>query len=109
MPMSQAAMSGMRAFGRGWRFQVSFSGLAEQIGDWEEGVTPVSEIEDTRRVIIDRTKAVLKNTKATADMIDDIERALDDLEMVDPEVCEIRGALNELYDQFDYYRVCVVR
>lgn len=109
MPMSEAAMSGISANGLRWKFNISFSTLTAKVGEWEEGVTPTGEIEKIRNAIVERVKVFLHHRSMGEDMRYDIEDAVEQLEMVDPEVEEIRFALNRLYDQFDYHRVCVIR
>ena len=110
MPMSEAAMAGITANGHRWKFEISFNGAMSKVGDWQEGVTWAEEIEIVRQAIVKRVRAFLNHRPSLDDdMRYDLETAVEDLEMVDPEVEEIRHCLTTLYDHFDYYRVCVVR
>jgi hypothetical protein len=107
--MSEAAIAGIRHNGHKWLFEISLDGLPAKIGEWEEGVTSAEDIEKARAGIITRVREFLQRPTINNDMRHYIENVIVDLEMVDAEIEEVRYCLSDLYDQFDFYRVVVLR
>jgi hypothetical protein len=104
---SEAAIAGISAHGLRWRHRISLAGRADAIGEMDES-TPESEINDARTAIVSRVKNFIIGFPENSDMRVSVEDKLDDLETVDAELEEVRFALGELYDAFDYYRIVVV-
>lgn len=111
MPMSAAAMSGIQVHGHRWRLEISYSGQVDRLGDVES--LKVGDCAAIRDHVVNHTRAWLKNTRVLQVLDEDdryrIGNILDDLEMCEDDPDELRVELNNLYDQFDFLRVCVVR
>lgn len=109
MPMSSAAIAGISANGHRWKAEINMRGQVSRLGD--EDSLKVGDVAAIRDSVIDRVKRFLASPASKFLDADDkysFENALDDLEMCDDDIDEVRGALNELYDLFDYHRICVV-
>lgn len=120
MPMSAAAMDGIRANGHRWKFHMNglireetkklgeFNDLLDGEDDFDQQAITREMSEPV--VIALRTKIAkwLDEHRTLPDNIkDDIRAKLDDLEMVeDCDMGEINFAMNYLYDEFDYWRIC---
>lgn len=111
MPMSAAAMSGIQVHGHRWRLEISFNGQPARLSD--EDSLKVGDCADIRDHIVATVRKWLEMRHVQevlgADDRSALEAAVDDLDMSDDDPDELKHALNELYDQFDFYRVCVVR
>lgn len=108
MPMSEAALAGISANGHKWRYELSLSGLTTQIGDMDEA-TSEEDIRTCVTAIVERVRRFLKKPGIDPAMIYTIEIAVEGLEMADTDLEEARAAMGYLYDEFDFYRICVIR
>lgn len=111
MPISEAAMGGIRANGHRWRHRINLGQWPAMLGklnDAEEAGVEVDENE-VERVTLEIVEAV-RRCVAKSDWAaeTDLGSRADDLEMVaDCGLEEVNCAMNELYDSFDYWRVLV--
>jgi hypothetical protein len=106
LPISEAAIAGIGANGHGWRRQIKLADLTNQLGG--EPHLTAEAIESIRDRVVARCRTFLDTLPAGDAERDDVEKAVDDLEMVDSDLEEVRGALSVLYDQFDYWRIVAV-
>lgn len=109
MPISAAALAGIQANGHRWKYEIAISAHTSKIGSFDE-TTPADQISAERDAIVAKVKRWLdaRTKPEENDMRNDIESKIIDLEMVDESVEEVRYALNDLFDEFDFYRVVVV-
>jgi hypothetical protein len=109
MPMGAAALAGVAANGHRWKYEIRIAAHASAIGEFDN-TTSEEDIERERTAIVTKTRAWLAGlTKPEEnDIKHDIENKVDDLEMVDADLDEVRFSMNYLYDDFDFYRVVAV-
>jgi hypothetical protein len=106
--MSQAAMAGITANGHRWKHQIRLSAHTAAMGDMTYD-TPEAEIEACRTKIVTAARSFAETARNLSDAAKSgILTAVEDLEAVDADLDEVRGAMSTLYDQFDYYRVVAV-
>lgn len=125
MPMSEAAMDGIRDNGRGWRFHLNGLIKAEtrKLGEFnnrdgseyddeqvivrrDESEPVVIAIKDKLRCWVEMAANPNNEKPLGEDAKRDIESQLDDLECVeDCSMSEINYAMDRLFDSLDYWRV----
>lgn len=117
MPMSEAAMDGIRDNGHRWKHQITLRDLTQPLGDlnerYDDGAGEAPKREETEPLvdkIVERVRAFVKQRferHGTDDPIGiDLDRRADELEMIaDCDIEEINHAMGELYDSFDYWRI----
>lgn len=108
MPMSAAAMNGIRAHGLRWRYQLSLHGQPERLGDEESLVVGDvlairDSIERDLRGFVER-----RINKPDEDLLMELLKQIDELECVEDDPDHLKAVLIDLYDVFDFHRVCVV-
>lgn len=108
MPISAAAMSGIETHGHRWRYEINLRGQPERLGD-EEALVVGDCLAIRDSILADLRKFLGRTFKAPdADLRAGIEAQLDDLEMAGDDIEELRAVLADLYDIFDFHRVCVI-
>lgn len=105
MPISAAALAGISANGLRWKGTINLGGQPSRLGEPETLV--VGDCLKIRNDIVRRCKVFIQ-TMGVNPMTLALSDKLDHLERCDDDPCELRGALVDLYDVFDFYRVCVV-
>ncbi len=109
MPISSAAIAGIKQYGPGWRLHINLGGQPERLGQSDK--LKVGDCAAIRDDIVRRLREFRKlpSTLKVLD-VDDIfnfASIAEDLEECDDDPDELRAELNELYDEFDFQRVCV--
>lgn len=107
MPMSEAAMDGIRDNGSGWKFKIRLSDLSQQIGAFPADADDKA-VEEVANQLLSRlrnhVKAFPKRAYSTQ-----LESGIEDLFAVaDCGIEEVRYALDPIWDLFDYHRVLVL-
>lgn len=119
MPMSAAAIAGIRHNGNRWRYRMNglikdeclkLGELNDRIGDRDDGEQTIVSREESEPVVISlRTKVskwLDRQRRMPDEIVTNVKCRLDDLEMVeDCGMGEINYALNDLFDEFDYWRI----
>ena len=103
--MTPAALDGIQRFGNGWRYSIRLSDQTSRLGDDD---LRVGDAEKIANEVGRRVKAWVNATPK----LDDDERYrftehAEELADIEDDLDEVRYALNRLYDDFDFYRVCV--
>lgn len=106
MPISAAAMSGIQANGHRWKHELRLSDQTNKLGEPDD--LTVGDLEGIRDEIVRRVRVFIDRKGPETDMGHWLAGVIVDFEMVDGEVQELRNYLNDLYDEFDYWRVCVL-
>ncbi len=110
MPMSAAAMSGVRDNGHRWKFEISFNGQVKRLANADDLV--VGDCAVIRDTVVKQVRAFLERRdvviRLPAEDRMSIDMEIDDIEMCEDDPDELKVALAPLYDKFDYYRICVV-
>lgn len=106
MPMSEAALAGIAKHGLYWRGELNLGGQPARLADVES--LKVGDCAAIRDEIVRRCRTFVNVIGPQTEQGIVISDAVDDLEMCDDDPDELRLALGELYDEFDFYRVCVV-
>lgn len=111
MPMSMAAMDGIRDNGHRW--QHTLRGMkphTELLGKINDGDTEITMAQGEAAV-----EAIVHRVRSFAQAVgnerirDDLDRRADELEMVaDCDIEDINFAMEELYDACDYWRILVL-
>lgn len=108
MPMSAAAMDGIAANGHRWRYQIKVAHLSDRLGD--EDALKVGDVTVIRDEYVTRVRAFAAATKDLTEYEKDrLEMCCVDLEECDDDLEQVRDALTDLYDCFDFFRICTVR
>jgi repressor of nif and glnA expression len=126
MPISAAAMDGIRDNGLRWRYRMNgllksetaklgeFNDRIDGQDDDDQLIVLRSESEPVVMEIVRKVRGWLNDNKRAVPIAarlpaharDSLAARLDDLECVeDCAIQEINFAMNELYDEFDYWRV----
>lgn len=120
MPISNAAMDGIRDHGHRWRYRMAgllksetaklgeFNDRIDGRDDGDQQIVLRSESEPVVMEIVRKVRGWLSDNalRLPAHARDSIVARLDDLECVeDCSIREINFAMNELYDEFDYWRI----
>ncbi|USM11509.1 hypothetical protein vBCbaSRXM_64 [Citromicrobium phage vB_CbaS-RXM] len=120
MPTSDAALAGIKHNGLRWKHHLhglikpeteklgAFNDRLDGDDDHEQLVVSRAESEPVVEEIIRKVRVWCEKTKSLPeDARRDIESKVDDLECVsDCDMGEINFAMNYLYDEFDYWRIC---
>lgn len=105
MLRKQAALDGIAVNGHRWKHQIRLSHLTHKMGEMDES-TPDAEVEALTKQIIVRVRAFLAGRPTLKDAM---ESQVDELEAAaDCGIEEVRFAMNNLYDDFDFHRICVL-
>lgn len=109
MPRSAAAQAGIEVNGRRWRYEINLRGQPARLSDVESLV--VGDCAAIRDSIVADVKAFCERSfKPPTDVLKaSLLNLVEDLEMVDDDPEALSDMLNDLYDIFDFHRVCVVR
>lgn len=105
MPMSAAALEGISANGLRWKGTINLGGQPSRLGDPE--LLVVGDCARIRDDIARRCKVFIQ-TMGVSPMTLALGSKLDDLERCDDDPDQMRRVLSDLYDVFDFYRICVV-
>jgi hypothetical protein len=106
---SQAAIDGTRDNGLSWRARIGLAGHTSRLAQ-PENLTE-DDLSEIRDAIARRVRAFLASpemNKLHAGARGYLEEDVETLEDCAPDVDELRAALSDLYDEFDYWRICVV-
>lgn len=106
MPTSAAAIEGIKDNGLRWRHEVRLSDLSDRLG--REDDLKVGDVASIQEQYVTRVRRFMMTAKLTPGEKAALELVLSDLEDVDDDIDAIRFVLNELYDCFDYVRICAV-
>lgn len=110
MPMSAAAIDGIGANGLPWKLSFNLHGQPARLGDPD--LLTQADLEAIQASIVKHIRAFTSSEPArkvfSEGELFEIEQEVDDLEMVDACVDELRSVLERLYDLFDYHRICVL-
>lgn len=115
MPTTQAALDGIRVNGLRWKFNLR--GLIRpetealgKINDLDsDGYTcDDADVERHAKTIVDKLRQWVEKTTLLSDMAKlDLRHHIDNLdEVADCGIEEVNDAMNRIYDDFDYYRIC---
>lgn len=112
MPLSGADLAGIHEFGHRWCFEISLRGQTDVMAKMTEE-TPEAEVETCAMAIVHTVMSWLSvqgmRPRPDDNMIASVTNAVEQLEFAaDCGIEEVREALSVLYDQFDFYRICVV-
>lgn len=105
MPISAAALEGISANGLAWKGKINLGGQPARLADPEKLL--VGDCAKIRDEVVRRCKTFI-SVMGVCPLTLALNRKLDELEMVDDDPDQLRRALDELYDVFDFYRICVV-
>lgn len=104
--MTPAALDGIEAFGHRWRFSIHLSDQTSRLAD--EDALRVGDAEAIGQTIGRRLAAwVAETPKLDDDMRYRFGEHAEELGDIEDDLDEVRYALNRLYDDFDFFRVCV--
>lgn len=107
MPMSEAAMDGIRDNGNRWKYELRLSDLTQKLGAFEANA-PESEVETVTSELIDRLRHHVGH-HPDRPYSHPLILAVEDLfSVADCGIEEVRFALTDIYDIFDYHRVLVL-
>lgn len=106
--MTPHALAGIEVNGLRWRFEIRLSDLSDRLGDEDD--LKIGDCGTIRDAYVERIRRFLTSSrcKLTEDEKLLLEAKVDDLEMCDDDLDEVRYALTELYDVFDFQRICAV-
>lgn len=102
---SAAALAGISTNGHRWKHQIRLGHLSKQIG---QGDLTEQQIEAIRKETAKRVRLFLLTIIDEAEMVHEIEDAVDDLDMIDPDLKGLRDSYTRLFDLFDYWRIVAV-
>jgi hypothetical protein len=108
--MNEMALHGIREYGLKWRAEISFHGQPARLAD--EDNLKVGDVAVIRDAIVRDVRNFLEGRASRAldqEARDKLAEVVEEVEMCDDDPHEVKRALNDLYDQFDFYRVCVLR
>ena len=106
---SGAAIEGVKAYGLAWKASINLRGQTERLAD--EDSLKIGDCLVIRDSIARSVREFLNSRAARVlDMIgrDAIAGSIDGLEQCGDDPDELREALQWLYDQFDFFRICMV-
>lgn len=106
MPLGEAALAGIRANGLAWKHNVKLGDLTIKLAD--EDALKIGDVAALRDQIVERVRALVERTRNDREMKLAVNSAIDDLAACADDPDEVKKALGHLYDQFDYFRVCVL-
>lgn len=113
MPMSEAAMDGIRVNGHRWQHRIGgLKTFTEVLGRANDAYNDGGDydrdaVEKAVEGIVHRVRSFAQAT-GMADARRDLEANADDLEMnADEDIEDINYYMNRLYDSFDFYRILV--
>lgn len=105
MPISAAALEGIAANGHRWKGEINLGGQPARLANPDKLV--LGDCLKIRNEIVRRCEVFIQTmgvnlaTLALADKVDQLKECEDDPD-------DLRIALGELYDVFDFHRICVV-
>ena len=102
---SAAALEGISRHGLRWRYEIKMRDLTSRLGDEDikvgDGERIMAEIGRRLSAFVSRHARTLTENEAytLTNHAEELPEVADDLD-------EIRAALNHLYDDFDFIRIC---
>lgn len=106
MPISEAALAGIGTNGHRWKHKLRLSDQTSRLGEPDNLTT--EDLEGIRDTVVKRVRDFIDRKGIETDMGQWLSGKIDDLELADADVEELRASLNDLYDEFDYWRVCIL-
>jgi len=101
---SAAALAGISTNGHRWKHQIRLAHLSKQVG---QGDLTEQQIDAIRKETVKRVRLFLL-TATFKEMVYEIESSIEELEVIDPDLEELRDSYTNLFDLFDYWRIVAV-
>lgn len=110
MPISAAAMEGIREHGLRWRRELSFDGCLKHLADEDKLV--LGDCLLIRETVVRKLTAFQgrldRRIEWCVDLYDALTSRIEDIGECADDPDDLKSALNDLYDTLDFYRICVV-
>lgn len=123
MPTSEAAIAGIKANGHKWRYQMPRDYLQPEISklaefnnridgrdDYDQTIVPCDESEPVVEALRVKVEQWAQRSRTLPhEALEAIQSALEELETIQ-DCCmeEVNYGLNNLWDEFDYYRILIL-
>jgi hypothetical protein len=105
--LTPAALDGIAAHGLRWRYEIKLSDLTSRLGRDDikvgDGETILAEIGRRLSAFVSRHARTLTQDEAYI-----FTTHAEEIVEVDDDLDEIKAALNRLYDDFDFHRICAI-
>lgn len=104
---SAAAIAGIQENGLRWKYEIKVRDLSEQLG--KEDDLKVGDVARIRDSYVIRLRRFTASAKRLTDYEKSrLEMCANDLDECDDDIEQVRDALNDLYDCFDFFRIVTV-